>query len=180
MQAPTLAVRTLANPALLTATIHAEVKALNKGLPAPKVQTMNERLATITAEPRFQTLLLSLFGLMTLVLVSAGIYGLVSYSVAQRTHEIGVRMALGAPPQAVLKLVLGQGMKLAAVGIAVGLVGAWALTRLLKTLLYGVSATDPLSFGLAALLLACVVFWASYVPARRAAQVNPLEALRHE
>jgi putative ABC transport system permease protein len=180
MQAPTLAVRTLGNPANLTATIHAEVKALNKGLPAPKVQTMSERLATLTAEPRFQTLLLSLFGLVTLVLVSAGIYGVVSYSVAQRTHEIGVRMALGAPPRAVLKLVIGQGMQLAAVGIALVVAGAWALTRLLKTLLFGVSATDPLSFGLAAALLLGVVWWACYVPARRAARVNPLEALRHE
>ena len=180
MQSPTLAVRTLGNPANLTAAIHSEVKALNKGLPAPKVQTMNERLAEVVAEPRFQTLLLSLFGLVTLVLVSAGIYGVVSYSVAQRTHEIGIRMALGAPPQAVLKLIIWQGMKLAAGGIALGLAGALLLTRLLKVLLFGVSVTDPVSFALAALLLASVVLLACYLPARRAARVDPLIALRHE
>lgn len=180
MQSPTLAVRTIGNPANLTAAIYSEVKALNKGLPAPKVQTMNQRLADVLAEPRFQTLLLSLFGLVTLVLVSAGIYGVVSYSVAQRTYEIGIRMALGAPPQAVMKLIIGHGLKLAACGIALGLAGAWGLTRLLKTLLFGVSTTDPLSFGLAALLLAGVVMLACYLPARRAAQVDPLEALRHE
>ncbi|MEK7833820.1 MAG: ABC transporter permease, partial [Acidobacteriota bacterium] len=180
MQSPTLAVRTIGNPANLTAAIYSEVRAVNKGLPAPKVQTMKERLADVTAEPRFQTLLLSLFGLVTLVLVSAGIYGVVSYSVAQRTHEIGIRMALGAPPQAVLKLIIGQGMKLAACGIALGLAGAWGLTRLLKTLLFGVSTTDPLSFGLAALLLSGLVLFACYLPARRAVRVDPLEALRHE
>ncbi len=180
MQTPTLAVRTAGNPANLAAAIYSEVKALNKGLPAPKVQTMNERLADVVAEPRFQTLLLGLFGLLTLVLVSAGIYGVVSYSVAQRTHEIGVRMALGAQTRDVLKLVIGQGMKLALVGIGFGLAGALLLTRLLKTLLFGVSATDPLAFGLAALLLMGVVWLACWLPARRAAQVDPMVALRCE
>lgn len=180
MQGPTLAVRTLGNPANLTAAILSEVKALNKGLPAPKVQTMHERLADVVAEPRFQTLLLSLFGLVTLLLVSAGIYGVVSYSVAQRTHEIGIRMALGAAPLAVLKLVLSQGLKLTAIGIAVGLAGAWLLTRLLKSLLFGVSATDPVSFALSAALMVGIVLLANYVPARRAAKVDPLIALRHE
>src|SRR5262249_34988697 len=170
MQTPMLFVRAAGNPANLAAALYNEVKALNKNLPTPKVQTMNERLSDVVAEPRFQTLLLGLFGLVTLVLVSAGIYGVVSYSVAQRTHEIGVRMALGAQPQDVLKLVIGQGMKLALIGITLGLAGALALTRLLKTLLFGISATDPLAFGLAALLLAVVVWLACYIPARRAAQ----------
>ncbi len=180
MQGPMLIVRTAGNPANLAAAIYSEVKALNKNLPAPKVQTMNERLSDVVAQPRFQTLLLGLFGLLTLILVSAGIYGVVSYSIAQRTHEIGVRMALGARRQDVLRLVIGQGMKLAALGIALGLAGALALTRLLKTLLFGISATDPLSFGLAALLLTCVVWLACYIPARRAAQVDPMIALRCE
>jgi putative ABC transport system permease protein len=180
MQSPTLSVRTLGNPANLTAAIYGEVQALNKGLPAPTVRTMNDRLADVVAQPRFQTLLLGLFALLTLVLVSAGIYGVVSYSVAQRTHEIGIRMALGAPPRAVFKLIIGQCIMLASSGIALGLLGAWASTRLLKTLLFEVSATDTLSFGLAALLLAGVALLACYLPARRAARLEPLVALRYE
>jgi putative ABC transport system permease protein len=180
MQAPTLVVRTVGNPANLTAAIHSEVKALNKGLPAPKIQTMNERLSEVVAEPRFQTLLLSLFGLVTLLLVSAGIYGVVAYSVAQRTHEIGIRMALGAAPGLVLKLVLTQALRLTAIGVVAGLVGAGLLTRLLKSLLFGVSAADPLSFAFSAALMLSIVLLASYIPARRAARVDPLIALRHD
>jgi putative ABC transport system permease protein len=180
MQSPTLAVRTVANPANLAAAVYSEIKALNKNLPLPKVQTMNERLSDVVAEPRFQTLLLGLFGLVTLILVSAGIYGVVSYSVAQRTHEIGVRVALGAQSRDVLRLVIGQGMKLASVGIAIGLAGALSATRLLKTLLFGVSATDPLAIGLAGVLLLCLILLACYIPARRAAKVDPMIAWRYE
>ena len=180
MQSPTLAVRTVGNPANLTAAIQAEVKALNKGLPAPKVQTMNDRLADVIAEPRFQTVLLVLFGLVAIALVSAGIYGVVSYSVAQRTREIGIRIALGATRQAVMKLIIGQAMKLAACGVIVGLAGAWALTRVLRTLLFGVSPTDTLSFGLSALLLMGVVLFSCYLPARRASNVDPVIALSYE
>jgi putative ABC transport system permease protein len=180
MQAPTLVMRTIGNPATFTAALHNEVRELHKNLPAPKVQTMNERLSDVVAEPRFQTLLLGLFGLVTLALVSAGIYGVVSYSVAQRTHEIGVRMALGAERRDVLKLVVGQGMRLVSIGVAAGLLGALALTRLLRALLFGVSATDPLSFALAGLLLIGMVLLACYLPARRAARVDPVIALRTE
>jgi putative ABC transport system permease protein len=124
--------------------------------------------------------LLGLFGLVALALVSAGIYGVVSYSVAQRTHEIGVRMALGAGRRDVLRLVVGQGMKPVLVGLAVGLAGALALTRLMKALLFGVSSSDPLTFGSIALLLALVALLACWVPARRATRVNPTVALRQE
>jgi putative ABC transport system permease protein len=115
-----------------------------------------------------------------LALVSAGIYGVVSYSVAQRTHEIGVRMALGAGEHDVLRLVVGQGMKPVLAGLAIGLAGALALTRLMKALLFGVSSSDPLTFGSIALLLALVALLACWVPARRATRVNPIIALRQE
>jgi putative ABC transport system permease protein len=180
MQGPTLVVRSAGNPANLAAALYSEVKALNKNLPTPKVQTMNERLSDVVAQPRFQTLLLSLFGLVTLVLVSAGIYGVVSYSVAQRTHEIGIRMALGAGRRDILRLVIGQGMNLVLAGLAIGLAGALALTRLMTTLLFGVSANDPLTYGSIALLLALVALLACWIPARRAIRVNPIVALRHE
>jgi putative ABC transport system permease protein len=180
MQTPSLFVRTAGNPANFAAALYSEVKALNKNLPTPKVQTMNERLADVVAQPRFQTLLLGLFGLVALALVIAGIYGVVSYSVAQRTHEIGVRVALGAGRRDVLRLVVGQGMKPVMAGLAIGLAGALALTRLMKALLFGVSSSDPLTFGSIALLLALVALLACWVPARRATGVNPTVALRQE
>ena len=180
MQGPTLLVRTAGDPALFTAVIFREVKALNRGLPAPKVQTMKERLSEVVAQPRFQTLLLGLFGLLTLVMVSAGIYGVVSYAVSQRTHELGVRMALGAQSRDVLRLVISQGMKLAVLGLTLGVAGSLALTRVLKSLLFEISPTDPLAFSLAAFLLASVVALACLIPARRATRVDPMIALRHE
>ncbi|HEY7184427.1 MAG TPA: ABC transporter permease [Blastocatellia bacterium] len=180
MQQPTLFVRTAGNPANFAAALYSEVKALNKNLPTPKVQTMNDRLSDVVAEPRFQTLLLGLFGLMALVMVSAGVYGVVSYSVAQRAREIGIRMALGAGQVDVLRLVIGQGMKPALTGLAIGLAGALALTRLMKTLLFGVGANDPLTFGSTALLLALVALLACWIPARRATRVNPIVTLRQE
>src|SRR5215510_10192247 len=180
MQTPALFVRTAGNPANFAAALYSEVKALNKNLPTPKVQTMNERLSDVVAQPRFQTLLLGLFGLVALVLVSAGVHGVVSYSVAQRTREIGVRMALGAGRRDVLRLVIGQGMKLVLIGLAIGLAGALALTRLMKSLLFGVSADDPLTFGSIALLLSLVALLACWIPGRRATRVNPIVALRQE
>jgi putative ABC transport system permease protein len=180
MQTPSLFVRTAGNPANFAAALYSEVKALNKNLPTPKVQTMNERLADVVAEPRFQTLLLGLFGLVALAMVSAGIYGVVSYSVAQRTHEIGVRVALGAGERDVLRLVIGQGMKPVLAGLAIGSAGAVALTRLMKALLFGVSASDPMTFGSIAFLIALVALLACWIPARRGARVNPIVALRRE
>src|SRR5207249_7375151 len=122
----------------------------------------------------------SIFGGIALALASVGVYGVLAYSVSQRTQEIGVRMALGASRQTVFRLIVGQGARLAAAGVAAGIVGAFAVTRVVKSLLYNVSATDPLSFGLTALFLVVVALVASYVPARRATAVDPMIALRTE
>ncbi|MGB9179654.1 MAG: FtsX-like permease family protein, partial [Pyrinomonadaceae bacterium] len=121
-----------------------------------------------------------LFAALALTLASVGIYGVMAYSVSQRTHEIGIRLALGAQSSDVLKMIVGQGMALAAIGIVIGLAVALTLTRLLSSLLFGVSATDPVTFTGIALLLACVAFLASYIPARKATKVDPMVALRYE
>lgn len=180
MQTPTLIVRTEGDMANITAALYSEVKTLNKNLPTPKVQTMNDRLSDVVAQPRFQTLLLSLFGLVTLALVSAGIYGVISYSVAQRTQEIGVRLALGAQGRDVLKMIVGQGMALTLTGVVIGLLASLALTRLMRGLLFGVSPTDPMTFVMVALLLTVIALLACYIPARRATKVDPMVALRHD
>ena len=141
---------------------------------------METILADSIARQRFSMLLLAIFASVALVLAAVGIYGVMSYSVAQRTHEIGIRMALGAQTSAVLKLAVGYGLKLVLAGIAIGLVAAFALTRVMSTLLFGVTATDPTTFTLISLLLVAVAAIASYIPARRATRVNPIIALRYE
>jgi ABC-type antimicrobial peptide transport system permease subunit len=143
-------------------------------------QTMPEVISASTATQRFSAILLGAFAAVALLLSGVGIYGVISYLIGQRTHEIGIRMALGAQQSKVLFQVLGEGFKLAIIGAAIGLAAAYALTRLMTRLLYGVSPTDPLTFAAVAALLIIVALAACYVPARRAAAVDPMVALRHE
>jgi putative ABC transport system permease protein len=176
----TLVVRTSGDPALLAPAIRGEVRALDEGVTVSQVQTMEQAVADSTAQPRFYLLLLGIFAAVALTLAAVGIYGVMSYSVARRTHEIGVRMTLGATRSDVLKLVAGQGVILALGGAAAGLAGALPLTHLMASLLYGVRPADPLTFAVVSALLTAVALLASYIPARRAAKVDPMVALRYE
>ncbi len=177
----TLVVRgTADNPTTLVAGAREAVAQLDKDLPLTDIKPMPEWLAASVAARRFNLLLLGGFALLALCLATVGIYGVMAYSVAQRTHEIGIRMALGAQTRDVLRLVVGQGLMLTLLGIATGLLGALALTRVLASLLFGVTATDPFVFAGVAALLALVALVACYLPARRATKVDPLIALRHE
>jgi putative ABC transport system permease protein len=180
MQSPALLVRTTGNAALSAAAIRGEVRAVNKFLPPPIIRSMDEILADSVAQPRYQTILLDLFGIAALILAAVGVYGVISYSVAQHTHEISIRMALGAEKSDVLRMVVGQGIKLALIGVAIGIAGALALTRFVASLLYGVKPTDPVTFVAVSLVLIAVALAACYIPARRAAKVDPMVALRDE
>ena len=160
--------------------VRRDANAIDKDLPVTDIAAMPDVVNASVAQPRFQTVLLGLFGALALILAAVGIYGVISFSVAQRTHEMGIRMSLGAQPAQVLRLVMGQGARMALVGIALGAAAALGLTRLMRSLLFGVSATDPLTFAAVAILLVAVALAACYVPARRAMRVDPMTALRHE
>ncbi|HEY6661155.1 MAG TPA: ABC transporter permease [Pyrinomonadaceae bacterium] len=175
-----LLTRTDVEPSSLVPAVREQIASLNKDQAVFNVRTMEDIVAQSIAPRRFSMLLLGIFAVVALALASIGIYGMMSYAVAQRTREIGLRMTLGAQSGNVLRLVIGHGMKLALAGVALGLVSSLALTRTMKTLLFGVSATDPLTFIAIALLLALVALLACWVPARRAAKVDPLVALRYE
>jgi putative ABC transport system permease protein len=149
-------------------------------VPIARISTMEQRLAAARAQLRFRATLIALFAALALILACIGIYGVISYSVAQRTHEIGVRLALGAQSRDVLRLVVGQGLKLTLAGVGCGLMASLALARFMQQLLFQVKPTDPLAFAGTAILLAGVALLACYVPARRATKVDPLQALRHE
>jgi putative ABC transport system permease protein len=164
----------------LTAAIRDQVQAIDPNEPVFPVIRMDERLSNSLAERRFQTLLLSVFAGIALIIATVGIYGVISYAVSRRTHEIGVRMALGAQAGDVLRMVIWRGMSLTLIGVTLGLAAALALTRVLKNLLFEVSVTDPATFALIAFLLIAVALIASYIPARRATKVDPLQALRHD
>jgi predicted permease len=172
--------RTTGDPLLLGAAIRSEMRQLDPALPIRNLRSMEQLVGRSVAPQRFNMSLLGLFAALGLALAAVGIYGVMAYGVAQRTQEIGLRMALGAQTRDVLKLVVKQGMMLALLGVALGLLASLALTRLLKNLLFGVSATDPLTFIVIALLLTVVALLACWVPARRAARVDPMVALRCE
>jgi len=141
---------------------------------------MDQLFAASIARSRFSTLLLAIFAGVAMVLASVGIYGVMSYTVTQRTHEMGIRLALGAQPLDVLRLIVGRGMLLAFTGVALGVGGAFALTRLLESLLFNVSATDPLTFASIAIIVVVIALLSCYIPARRASRVDPAIALRYE
>ncbi len=176
----TLVVRTGSEPLKLATAVQSEVWAIDKNLPVSEIMSFEQAISASIAQQRFNMLLLGIFAAVALLLAVVGIYGVMSYSVTQRTHEIGIRMALGARASDVLKMIVGQGMTLVAIGIGVGLVGAFLLTRLMESLLFGVSVTDPLTFIAISTILAGVALGACFVPARRATKVDPMIALRYE
>jgi putative ABC transport system permease protein len=176
----TILARSSTDPASIIPALRHQVRELDANVPVFNVRTMEQILADFIAPPRFNAMLIVLFAVLALLLAAVGIYGVISYGVTQRRHEIGIRMALGARPAEILKMVVGQGLKLVLIGIGLGLVAVFLLTRLLSKLLFEVSATDPITFVLVSLILTGVALLACLVPARRAAKTDPMVALRYE
>jgi putative ABC transport system permease protein len=175
-----LALRTASEPASLVSAVRAQVMAIDPAQPIYHVSTLQQTLSDSLASRRFNMLLLGLFAGIALALATVGIYGVMAFSVTQRTHEIGIRMALGAERASVLSLIVGQGLRLTVAGVILGLAGAWGLTRFLASFLYGVRPTDVFTFALVSIALVVVSILASYIPARRATKVDPIVALRYE
>jgi putative ABC transport system permease protein len=173
-------IRSANDPGAVAAAVRNELRHVDSQVPIYDVKTMDQVLHTVTARPRFLTFLLVLFSGVAVLLAAIGIYGIMSYTVAQGRREIGIRAALGAQRRDLLQMVLRKGLKLTLIGIALGLIGAFGLTRLMSNLLFGVSATDPMTFAGVTLLLVIVALVASYLPARRATKIDPLVALRYE
>jgi putative ABC transport system permease protein len=180
MSGMTILVRTANGPLTLVSAVRNELQQMDPEQPIAAIATMDELLSGSLSRSRFTMLVLGVFAALALVLASVGIYGVIAYSVTQRTQEFGIRIALGASRRDVLRLVLSQGTRLTLLGIGLGIVAALVVTRLMATLLYGISATDPVTFTAVALLLALVALAACYIPARRATRVDPIVALRYE
>jgi putative ABC transport system permease protein len=176
----TVVVRTSVDPHALAGAVRKEVQSMDGNAPIFSVVTAEEYMGRSVASTRFNMTLLAAFAAVALLLTAVGLYGVISFSVSQSTHEIGIRMALGAQTSDVLKLVMGQGMVLTFVGVVAGLAAAYGLTRLMSSLLFGVGATDFVTFAGVSLLLLVVAGLACYVPARRASKVDPMVALRYE
>ena len=175
-----LLIRTWGDPSSIASAVRGEITAINPQVPVSSITTMKEVVSASVANQRFGAILFTLFGFVALLLAASGIYGVISSGVAQRTHEIGVRAALGAPRREILRLILFEGAKLTLLGVAIGAIAALSLTRLMRGLLFEVSPIDPLTFASVALLLILVALLACYIPARRATLVDPMTALRYE
>jgi putative ABC transport system permease protein len=178
--AMSLVVRSSVEPETLSGSIRQVVNEVDKSVPVSQVKTMDHVVSESITQPRFNLFLLGLFSTVAMLLSAAGIYGVTAYTVSQRTHELGIRLALGAQVGDVLKMILGQGMAVIGVGLLLGLVAAFGLMRLLRSLLFGVGENDPLTFAAITLVLLIVALIACYIPARRATKVDPLVALRAE